>query len=132
MGLPGCTAEPLMGYLKALGILRLVAEQKDSNARGSWRDGVFVLRSTLDLAGLEAFLLEEYRPSPFVAPWGARSGFFKGSSEKTAREAVDAIASTNAARFERFRSVIADVRALLSNVGIDEKASDELKLLLLQ
>ena len=34
--LKGCTPEPLMNYLKALGILRLVAEQRDPNAQGCW------------------------------------------------------------------------------------------------
>ena len=43
--LPGCTPEPLMNYLKALGVLRLVSEQVDAGARGSWRDGKFVLYS---------------------------------------------------------------------------------------
>jgi len=33
IALTGCTAEPLMGYLKALGIMRLIAEQKDPGAR---------------------------------------------------------------------------------------------------
>jgi hypothetical protein len=37
--LHGCTPEPLMSYLKALGILRLVAEQADPEARGAWRAG---------------------------------------------------------------------------------------------
>ena len=32
--LTGCTPEPLMAYLKALGILRLVGEQTDPSARG--------------------------------------------------------------------------------------------------
>ena len=39
--LEGCTPEPLMSYLKALGILRIIAEQKDPDARGCWRDGAF-------------------------------------------------------------------------------------------
>ncbi len=34
-----------MAYLKALGILRLVGEQKDPNARGWWENDVFWLRS---------------------------------------------------------------------------------------
>ena len=32
--LHGCTPEPLMSYLKALGILRLVAEQADPRSTG--------------------------------------------------------------------------------------------------
>ena len=46
--LHGCTPEPLMSYLKALGILRLVAEQADCEVRGAWRGGVFVVSSGFD------------------------------------------------------------------------------------
>src|SRR5699024_2967033 len=35
--LEGCNPLPLSAYLKALGILRLVAEQVDAEATGSWR-----------------------------------------------------------------------------------------------
>jgi CRISPR-associated protein Csx17 len=45
--LAGCRPEPLMSYLKALGILRLVSEQKDPEARGWWECDVFCLRSAV-------------------------------------------------------------------------------------
>ena len=35
--LAGCTPEPLMSYLKAIGVFRLVSEQADASARGCWR-----------------------------------------------------------------------------------------------
>lgn len=72
--LSGCTPIPLAGYLKALGILRLVAEQADSDARGCWQNDQFVLESRFDKQGLRRFLLEDYQPTPLLAPWGARSG----------------------------------------------------------
>ena len=34
--LDGCAPFPLASYLKALGLLRLVAEQVDPQARGAW------------------------------------------------------------------------------------------------
>jgi CRISPR-associated protein Csx17 len=40
--LAGCAPTPLAHYLKALGILRLVAEQKDENACGYWQGEHFV------------------------------------------------------------------------------------------
>lgn len=73
--LKGCTPEPLMNYLKALGILRLVSEQRDPNAQGCWREGSFVLRSLLDEQGLVGFFADDYRPSPVFAPWNGGSGF---------------------------------------------------------
>ena len=50
--LPGCTPTPLASYLKALAVLRLVAEVGadeggDPYATGFWRDDVFVLRTQL-------------------------------------------------------------------------------------
>ena len=41
--LTGCSPEPLMSYLKALGIFRLVAEQKDKDARAWWQNDSFCL-----------------------------------------------------------------------------------------
>ena len=46
--LHGCTAEPLMNYLKALGVLRLVVDQKDHEAKGCWQDGEFIIKTSLD------------------------------------------------------------------------------------
>jgi CRISPR-associated protein Csx17 len=73
--LAGCRPEPLASYLKALGVLRLVAEQKDKNAEGYWRGEHFVLRSSLDVNALVSFFENEWRPTPVVAPWNGGSGF---------------------------------------------------------
>lgn len=134
--LEGCSPTPLASYLKALGVLRLVAEAGtdgggDPDASGYWRDDTFVLRSRLTRDELCAFFLERYRPTPLIAPWGARSGFFAGSSEKTAREALRAISASSGDRLEPYRAMIDGVRELLSIHGFDEKASDEKKIDLL-
>lgn len=73
--LTACRSEPLGSYLKALGVLRLVAEQKDKNAAGYWRGDRFVLRSSLDADALVAFFEKEWRPTPVIAPWNGGSGF---------------------------------------------------------
>lgn len=81
--LTGCRPEPLASYLKALGVLRLVAEQKDTNAAGYWCGEHFVLRSSLDSDALVAFFENEWRPTPVVAPWNGGSGFTgAGDSEE--------------------------------------------------
>ena len=74
--LMGCTPEPMAAYLQALGVLRLVAEQKDASATGWWENDSFVLRSSLDGDGLVRFMLDEYAPTPVLAPWNGGSGFF--------------------------------------------------------
>lgn len=73
--LTGCTPVPLAHYLKVLGILRPVAEQKDPDACGRWRGEYFELRTSLSREELQKFFLEEYRPTPVLAPWNGGSGF---------------------------------------------------------
>jgi CRISPR-associated protein Csx17 len=129
--LGGCTPAPLAYYLKALGVLRLVTEQADPAARGFWaRDDVFVLQTRLSREALEEFFRERYAPTPIVGPWGARSGFYPGSSETSSREALEAIlASTSTAghpdRLARFRDTICAVQRLLDRLGIEEKSGLE-------
>lgn len=130
--LHGCTPEPLMSYLKALGILRLVAEQIDPEAHGAWRAGVFVLSSKLNEDTLTKFFLEEYGPTPIVAPWGARSGFFPGSSESSARAALQEIRVAQLKRLELFQQVLQIVQEVLADLRFTSKVQDEDKLKLMQ
>lgn len=74
--LTGCRPQPLLSYLKALGAFRLVVDQVDREIRGSWSPRGFRLESDLDREDLEEFFLSEYVPTPIVAPWNGRSGFF--------------------------------------------------------
>lgn len=119
--LGGCTPEPLMAYLKALGILRLVSEQKDPNARGWWHKDVFHLHSMLDRDALVKFFLEEYKPTPIVAPWAGGSGFFKKDNKK----AVEALCSTNVSRCRAYADVIHQVRRVIQDESLGDKPKDE-------
>lgn len=74
--LAGCAPTPLAHYLKALGVLRLVAEQLDPEARGWWEGERFFLASHKDEDELLAFFLNAYAPTPLVSPWNKGSGFF--------------------------------------------------------
>ena len=119
--LRGCAPAPLAHYLKALGILRLVASQADPDARGFWRDEVFCLLTGLTREELLAFFLEDYRPTPLVAPWNGGSGFYP----KDNRAAADAIAAGAAPRFASYRLVLS--RAAASVAGLKERPADEEK-----
>lgn len=133
--LTGCTPTPLAQYLKALGILRLIGEQKDFAARCCWAGEHFVLESSIDRAGLERFFLEEYCPMPLLAPWGARSGFYPGSSESSAREALNAIVIASEKgifRLATFAAAIQRVRDLLRRHRFIDKPKDADKLTLLK
>jgi len=97
-----------MSYLKALGIFRLVAEQADKKARLSWRGGVAALQSLLGRNELESFFLEQYRPTPIVAPWNGGSGFYDGGAEP-----LQAIEDSDIVRLESYRRTIGLVRSFV-------------------
>ncbi|MGC4067355.1 MAG: type I-U CRISPR-associated protein Csx17 [Polyangiaceae bacterium] len=109
--LRGCAPTPLAHYLKAIGILRLIAQQKDPNVRGFWNEQHFCLLTTLDESSLETFFLEEYAPTPFVSPWNKGSGFYAVNDKGLAP-----VEASKAARFEPFRKGIAAARAQLDNI----------------
>jgi CRISPR-associated protein Csx17 len=100
--LDGCTSQPLAHYLKGLAVLRLVAEQADSAARGFWRGEAFHLVSALDREALLDFLTNAYEPTPLVAPWNGGSGFYP----KDKKDGIDALASSAAARFAAYAAAI--------------------------
>lgn len=104
--LPGCRPEPLASYLKSLAVLRLVAEQKEADARGFWQDDVFQLESHLTEDELVRFFLEEYSPTPIVAPWNGGSGFYEGDQ----MDGIDGIAASDQSRFALYRETIELIR----------------------
>jgi CRISPR-associated protein Csx17 len=106
--LNGCAPAPLAHYLKALGILRLVAEQADPEARGWWEGERFLLATHLDEDELLGFFLERYEPTPLVAPWNGGTGFYP--KDKKAGTAVNAILDTRARRFAAYRRAIQDAK----------------------
>lgn len=146
--LGGCTPTPLAHYLKALGILRLVAEQKDPEVAGYWTAEQFVLKTVLAWEELEFFFLEEYRPSPIVAPWNGGSGFYfqeeklkaveadTGKRTKTgvrnqateATRTVDLFLASKAVRLAFYREVLATSKKAVQEGGYLEAPKKEEKI----
>lgn len=108
IALPGCATTPLGSYLKALGVFRLVAKQKDPEASGAWSGGTFVLHSRLSTDELLAFFLDDYSPTPIVAPWNGGSGFYP----KDNQDGICAISESCTARFAEYRQTIDLCRSL--------------------
>ena len=115
--LKGCAPVPLAHYLKALGILRLIGEQADSQARGWWEGERFCLLTRLSSEELRDFFLYRYEPTPIFNPWGGRSGYYPGSPEKTARNALALIEKSTCARLSRFRQAITLIKAVIHEQG---------------
>ncbi|MDW8266399.1 MAG: type I-U CRISPR-associated protein Csx17, partial [Gemmataceae bacterium] len=124
--LKGCAPAPLANYLKALGILRLVGEQADPQARGWWDGERFCLLTKLSKEELEAFFLEKYEPTPLVAPWNGGSGFFPKDNKK----AIEAIRTSDDSRFAQYREAIES--AHLITKGLRQKPDKKQKVQIFQ
>lgn len=121
--LTGCASRPLLGYLKGLGVLRVVARQADDDARGRWRDGVFELASSLNREALSRFLLDTYAPAPVVSPWNGGSGFYP----KDRQEPIRAIEASAGERLAPYRAALAAAREAIEDAGLTDKPSKDAK-----
>lgn len=121
--LAGCTPEPLANYLKALGALRLIAEQIDPAARGAWRGERFVLRSSLGAEGLVDFFARRFAPTPIVAPWNGGSGFYAGDQ----RAGIDAIRGSSSERLAAYRQTISACERVLAGMRLEAKPDKDQK-----
>ena len=110
--LDGCAPTPLAHYLKALGILRLLAEQADPAVRGWWEGDRFCVTTVLSRAELETFFLHKYAPSALVAPWNKGSGFFAAADP-----ALAPLETAPGKRFDRYRIGIGASRALSDQIA---------------
>jgi CRISPR-associated protein Csx17 len=147
-GLNGCTPTPLAGYLKALGVLRLLStpansttgEAADLAVRGWWEGECFHLRTKLDRGALLRFFLKDYAPSPIIAPWNGGSGFYyregktgekdaaTGKMIKTgvrdapteATRRIDIIVGSSYPRFARLADAICTARSVISEFDLNE------------
>ncbi len=118
--LKGCQTEPFASYLKSLGILRLVAEQKDSGVRGYWTDDMFCLQTFLTEDELLSFFKEEYKPTPILDPWNGGSGFW---DKTTANDTLVKVAESNTVRLAPYREAIAGVWKVIKTLGLTAKPS---------
>ena len=108
--LQGCTATPLAGYLKALGVLRLISSPvnhangvaADAHARGWWENGHFHVATSLGADDLLRFFLEDYAPSAIIAPWNGGSGFYP----KDNKEGIGPLAASESPRFRSIAQAI--------------------------
>lgn len=121
--LDGCAPVPLAGYLKALGVFRLVAEQIDPDAKGFWRDERFVLRTRLSEDELVWFFVDTYESTPVVSPWNGGSGFWR----KDNREGFDAILASAGPRLAPYRLAIQACQQVIQERGLSEAPKEEAK-----
>lgn len=119
--LAGCQTTPLAGYLKALGVLRLVSEQRDPQARGRWTAAGFELTTRLTEDELIDFFVSDYAPTPIIAPWNGGSGYYA----KDNQEGIGPISESVHPRFAGYRHAISVARAAVTKLGFDERPAGD-------
>ena len=120
--LGGCAPYPLAHYLKALAVLRLVAEKPDPGARSWWRGERYLLATRLTKEEVEAFFEKEYAPSPIIAPWSKGSGFYYKNDP-----GITPIERSAAPRFKEVKKAIAQARKLICDLVDADQAVREIK-----
>ncbi len=133
--LNGCAPTPLASYLKALGTLRLISspannvtgEAVDTNARGWWEGERFHLRTMLSRDAILEFFLNEYAPSPIIAPWNGGSGFYPNDNKDGFSPLT---AETVAKRFETISSAIRDASGIIDCLKLKKRPEGDAKVAL--
>ena len=138
--LDGCAPAPLASYLKALGVLRLISSDAnhvdgraaDPKARGWWAGERFHIRTTLGRAALCRFFLDEYAPSPIIAPWNGRAGFLEGDagadSSRTGAELMSTVQRSRSPRLSNMRRTVGSLRSNEAIAGYDGLRAKEKRL----
>lgn len=117
----GCTPQPLLSYLQALGLMRTLT-QADPALRGAWQAGAFTVWTSLEREELLDFFLERYEPSPILAPWNNGSGFWDSSAAGQALAAIEGAASP---RLAGYQQALAASRVAIRALGLDQAVKTE-------
>jgi CRISPR-associated protein Csx17 len=113
---PGLRPDQLNTYLAALGLIRAVCEQADQETVCWWDNGTFVMDTALD--DLADFLVHDYRPSPILSPWNSGSGY--GEADKSQRQALERILSSDSPRLQSFIRTHAAIQRVLADAPADK------------
>lgn len=127
LSLQGCAPAPLASYLKALGLLRILSEQADSQCIGRWNGDSFELVSHLDEESIIQFFLDRYQPSPITAPWNGGSGYYPGDN----KTAIEIVRASSSERFALYRETIQASQQVIQSLALKEKPEKEIKDMLL-
>ncbi len=130
--LEGCAPTPLASYLKALGILRLISspdnnitgKAADPDARGWWENERFHLRTMLTRDAVLEFFLNEYAPSPIIAPWNGGSGFYPNDNKDGFNPLT---AEMVAKRFQTISSTIRDASGIIDRLKLEKRPEGDAK-----
>ena len=109
LALRGCRATPLLSYLQALGVVRLLDEQLVPELTSFWDGSTLHIDSDLTQETITRFFVEDYKPTPMLSPWNGGGGFRTLKHEK-GEQAVAQVESSHDSRFAPFRTAIGEAR----------------------
>lgn len=85
----GCKTSPLSSYLKALGIMKIIGEQVDKNAKFFWTNEIFYIESRCSEEHILDFVMNKYSPSPIMDPWNNGSIIYETGKELKKIEEIE-------------------------------------------
>lgn len=97
----------------------------DSRVRCWWAANLFCLQSKLNHENLLGFFLEDYMPSPIIAPWNGGSGFYP----KDNKSAFDLLSDQDgiAERFSPIQKAIQIAEKEIEKLELTERPTDTIK-----
>jgi len=131
IALKGCNYSTFAGYLKALGVFKVVSEQLESGARLYWK-GLTPYLCINEEHGKDEiidFFLNHYQPIPIVIPWSG-SDFFDvdrggdpGPFKKppTKGKIIEAFLASTSKRLEGYRDNLEKCLDIIENLGLSKK-----------
>lgn len=133
--LHGCAPIPLAHYLKALGVLRLIAESErgDESTSVRWANNHLVLKSRFDRDALVEFFYSDYTPTPLIVPWSGGDFFAVNRAEPaskfgkppTSSRVIEAVLTTEGARLSNYRRVLRETFLAMDRAGVKTKKDIE-------
>ncbi len=115
--LTGCTPTPLASYLKGLGFLRILSNF-DTAIKAAWVGENLHLISTKPVNALTLYLLDDYAPTPVLAPWNGGSGFYQNDNQTALRK----IKESSISRLSAFRLSLNIAEHALDLEGLQREA----------
>ena len=128
--LKGCSPTPLSSYLKAVGIFRILAEQKDPNITACWENDRMVLYTDMSKDEIKEFMLKQYKPTPIIAPWSYDQ--YQKTIEGLTGLIKDERFQPYKQTMEKTERVIKDLSNILKIDTVDKSIIDKNKPLLLR
>ena len=107
--LGGCTPGVLMHHLKALGVFRLVARQKDASVRASWENDTLVLDTMMTGEEIVRFFCDGYMPSPVMSPWNKDRAFYDP-------DLLAGLINSMDARLRAYRDAVGEATRIVSDI----------------